>query len=149
MAPSPAESKKRSSTLGDEAIQRSSSSGTNKRLKTDSSTVRSSNNVRVVARVRPLSTKEINESAQEAIGVVPSLDRSTNISVNMNLSGRTTTSSANSPKLFEYDGAFGPNTTQQELYEQTVGDMVRTNIYQGFNVTVMAYGQTGSGKVSL
>ncbi|CAB9520959.1 Kinesin-like protein [Seminavis robusta] len=168
MASSPPGSKKRSSSSSsshdavEETLQRTSSSNStgssstssisNKRPKHDNSLASNSKkggqNVRVVARVRPLSSKEVNESSKEAIGVVPSLDRPTSVSVNMNLGGRSNSSnsSSNSPKLFEYDGSFGPATTQQEVYEHTVGDMIRTNIFKGFNVTVMAYGQTGSGK---
>ena len=98
------------------------SGGTAKRTKTLSNS--SAANVRVVARLRPLSTKEVNESSTEAIAAV----RGGTIRVDL-------ASRNNTPKTFEYDGAFGPNTTQQALYEHTIGDMVRTNTFKGFNTT--------------
>ena len=146
MAPSPNSKKRTLSGEEGQAAFTVSSSSTNKRLKQDSARSPGGQNVRVVARVRPLSKKEVNECSKEVIGVVPSLDRSTTISINAAIGSRG--GSNNSPKSFEYDGAFGPSTSQEELYEHTVGDLVRHNIFSGFNATVMAYGQTGSGKVS-
>ena len=148
--PPPSGRKKRSSddcdetTLGERNID-------NKRAKQGNSSSSSSSkkgdqNVRVVTRIRPLSTKEINESSHEAIRIVPSLDRSTTITVNTGMSGRS--GAINSPKTFDFDGAFGPDTTQAQFYNDAIGDMVTSNIFKGFNVTIMAYGQTGSGKVN-
>lgn len=127
-----------------EISTKSNSASSNKRIKHDTP---SGQNVRVVARIRPLSSKEIGENSKHAVSVVSSLDRPRTISINTAIGSHG--GSSNSPKSFEYDGAFGPSTSQKELYEHTVGDMVRNNIFKGFNVTVMAYGQTGSGKVRL
>eukprot|EP00979_Chaetoceros_neogracilis_P017332 scaffold10203_cov272-Chaetoceros_neogracile.AAC.31 len=95
-----------------------------------SSTCCSTQNIRVVTRIRPLSTKEINENSKES---VIALEKTKMIQVAKN-------------KDFAFDAVFGPNTTQREVYEQTAGDMIRSNLFKGFNVTVLAYGQTGSGK---
>lgn len=49
-------------------------------------------------------------------------------------------------KEFEYDAVFSPEATQKEVYERSVGDAVRRNIFRGYNTTIIAYGQSGSGK---
>jgi len=85
-------------------------------------------NVRVVVRIRPLSTKELNERSKEAISV----DQCT-VFIGKN-------------RNFEYDNVFTQGATQSDVYEKTAGDVIRTNIFKGFNVTILAYGQTGSGK---
>lgn len=86
--------------------------------------------IRVVTRVRPLSTKEINERAKESVKAIES---SKMIQVDKS-------------REFYFDSVFGPSTTQKQVYDQTAGDMIRNNLFKGFNVTVLAYGQTGSGK---
>jgi hypothetical protein len=49
-------------------------------------------------------------------------------------------------KVFDFDAVFAQDATQQEVYERSVGDAVRRNIFRGYNTTIIAYGQTGSGK---
>ncbi len=89
----------------------------------DESTVAAQNqNIRVVTRIRPLSQKELNEQSKET---VIAIERSHKIQVNKN-------------KNFTYDAVFGPKTTQKEVYELTAGDMIRNNLFKGFNVTVLA-----------
>ena len=83
-------------------------------------------NVRVVARLRPLSKKEIDEHSAEATKA----------------SGRQII--VEGQRNFEYDAVFGPQTTQEEVYKATAGDTVEKNIFRGFNVTILAYGQTGT-----
>lgn len=83
-------------------------------------------NVRVVARLRPLSKKEINENSTEATKAT----------------GRQII--VEGQRNFEYDAVFGPQTTQEEVYKATAGDTVEKNIFRGFNVTILAYGQTGT-----
>eukprot|EP00578_Thalassiosira_sp_NH16_P001528 CAMPEP_0181141098 /NCGR_PEP_ID=MMETSP1071-20121207/35646_1 /TAXON_ID=35127 /ORGANISM="Thalassiosira sp., Strain NH16" /LENGTH=1449 /DNA_ID=CAMNT_0023228073 /DNA_START=59 /DNA_END=4408 /DNA_ORIENTATION=+ len=101
-------------------------------------------NVRVVARVRPLSTKELNEKSGESILAHP---RQSNIRVvepdadAMNVGG-----GGDGKRKFEFDSVFGTDSTQQEVYENTCGDMISSSIFKGFNATILAYGQTGSGK---
>lgn len=88
-------------------------------------------NVRVVARVRPLSTKELD--SRECI----STSSSRLIRV------------LNEDKQFEFDSVFGPAASQEEVYAGTAGNMVKESIYRGFNGTILAYGQTGSGEFVL
>ena len=82
-------------------------------------------NVRVVARLRPLSKKEIDENSKEA-----TIASGKHIIVE-------------GQRNFEYDAVFGPQTTQEEVYKATAGNTVERNIFRGFNVTILAYGQTG------
>ena len=92
----------------------------------------SSQNVRVVARVRPLSAKEKSENSIEVIRCLPSTNT-------LAIDGAVN-------KTFEYDAVFPPSTSQSQVYEHTVGAMIRDNVVKGFNTTILAYGQTGSGK---
>lgn len=89
-----------------------------------------SQNVRVVARLRPLSTKERQEQSVETLKADPT---SSSIVVDTH-------------RTFEYDAVFDPSVSQEQVYAQTAGDTVKSNIFKGFNVTILAYGQTGSGK---
>ena len=105
-------------------------------------------NVRVVARVRPLSTKELNERSGESIVAYP---RQSNIRVVEPSSSHDSVDNVgdNNKRKFDFDSVFGPASTQQEVYENTCGDMISSSIFKGFNATILAYGQTGSGKVRL
>jgi len=49
-------------------------------------------------------------------------------------------------KVFDFDAVFSQDATQKEVYDRSVGDAVRRNIFRGYNTTIIAYGQTGSGK---
>lgn len=49
------------------------------------------------------------------------------------------------PKAFTFDGVFGPQTTQEAVYDAVVAPMV-ARFLEGVNATILAYGQTGSGK---
>ena len=48
-------------------------------------------------------------------------------------------------KTFEYDQVYGEQSTQAEIYENSVRGLVQ-GCFKGYNGTVLAYGQTGSGK---
>ncbi|KAJ7546786.1 hypothetical protein O6H91_08G054500 [Diphasiastrum complanatum] len=48
-------------------------------------------------------------------------------------------------KQYVFDVAFGPESTNKDVYEKTVSAMVG-GVIQGLNATVFAYGATGSGK---
>ena len=48
-------------------------------------------------------------------------------------------------RKYHFDRVYGPETTQEVLYETAVAPMV-DEVLQGFNCTVFAYGQTGTGK---
>ena len=86
-------------------------------------------NVRVVARLRPLSAKELSENSTEAITATPSP---------ANADG---TLLVDKSRRFEYDAVFHPKAAQAEVYEQTAGDSIQCSLFKGFNVTILAYGQ--------
>lgn len=86
-------------------------------------------NIRVVARIRPLSAKEVKESSKQAL-----------------IANLAANSIGVEKKGFVFDKVFQAAVTQKEVYEQTAGDMIQNHLFKGFNVTVLAYGQTGSGK---
>uniref|UniRef100_H2ZP56 Kinesin motor domain-containing protein n=1 Tax=Ciona savignyi TaxID=51511 RepID=H2ZP56_CIOSA len=48
-------------------------------------------------------------------------------------------------KSFTFDHVFDVDSTQQEIFERCVNDLVK-GCFDGYNATVLAYGQTGSGK---
>ena len=48
-------------------------------------------------------------------------------------------------KTYTFDGVFGPDATQAEVYESAIEPIVLETL-EGFNCTVFAYGQTGTGK---
>ncbi|RGB37434.1 P-loop containing nucleoside triphosphate hydrolase protein [Rhizophagus diaphanus] len=48
-------------------------------------------------------------------------------------------------QVFSFDNVFPPETTQEEIYDKAVENLVAKFI-EGFNVTILAYGQTSSGK---
>jgi hypothetical protein len=51
------------------------------------------------------------------------------------------------PNFHEYDAVFGPESTQEQVYQQSgAKQAVCKDLLQGFNCTILAYGQTGSGK---
>lgn len=48
-------------------------------------------------------------------------------------------------RMFKFDGVFGPNATQDEVFLETAAKMV-PYAFRGYNACCFAYGQTGSGK---
>ena len=46
---------------------------------------------------------------------------------------------------FKFAGVFGPNTTQEEVFNRVARDAVQSSM-NGYNNTIFAYGATGSGK---
>lgn len=48
------------------------------------------------------------------------------------------------PKLFEFDRVYGPDSSQELVYEDV--SAIITSCIDGYNVCLLAYGQTGSGK---
>ena len=86
------------------------------------------NRVKVGVRIRPLSSQEIEQGA--------------NTAATISKNNKTVSMSSRSNK-FDFDWAFGPNSTQKELYDATCKPLI-SNIFEGFNATVFAYGQTGN-----
>jgi Pyruvate/2-oxoacid:ferredoxin oxidoreductase delta subunit len=86
--------------------------------------------VRVFARARPMSKDEIKKKCK-FITTFPD---------EMSIQVQT----KNGPKAYNFDSCFGPNSTQEEVFEQSC-PLIQSAI-DGFNVCMFAYGQTGSGK---
>ncbi|XP_049819239.1 chromosome-associated kinesin KIF4-like isoform X2 [Aethina tumida] len=84
--------------------------------------------VKVAVRVRPLDTCEIQKGCKEIIDIIPENDQ---ILIH--------------EKTFTFNYVFGPESSQDEVYHRSVSGMI-TNLFKGYNVTILAYGQTGSGK---
>jgi len=92
-------------------------------------------NIRVVARVRPLPRKELNRR------------RSNNNYKNSLKEDENSGTIIVNKRKFQYDGVFGPEATQRDFYDKIdLQGMIHNNLFRGFNLTVIAYGQTGSGK---
>eukprot|EP00977_Amphora_coffeiformis_P005149 scaffold1087_cov154-Amphora_coffeaeformis.AAC.11 len=51
-----------------------------------------------------------------------------------------------SARSFSYDAVLTEDESQARVYQQTVGNAVRRNLFRGYNTTICAYGQVGSGK---
>lgn len=49
------------------------------------------------------------------------------------------------PQTFEFDGVFGPNATQEEVFNTVVKPVI-SDVLLGYSCTILAFGQTGSGK---
>ena len=95
--------------------------------------------IKVVFRVRPLSSKEkqngckIATIAHEKEGVIEIRDQSTSGS-----EGETS-------KAFTFDAVFSDKSSQRHIYDVCAAPVVKS-VLEGYNGTVFAYGQTGSGK---
>lgn len=85
--------------------------------------------VKVAVRVRPLNNREKLHQHQPCV----------------RLSSETNQLVIGKDKIFTFDYVLAPKTSQSDLYESCVHQLVQS-IFDGYNSTVFAYGQTGSGK---
>lgn len=90
-------------------------------------------NIRVYARVRPLSDKEVGDKKNHE---VMQFIRDGEL--------RIENSAKKQVHTFEFERVFRPESKQEEVFEE-VQDLI-TSVLDGFNVCIFAYGQTGSGK---
>ncbi|VDN06821.1 unnamed protein product [Thelazia callipaeda] len=84
--------------------------------------------IRVVVRVRPLSSREKAENSQECVQCFVEQNQ---IAIN--------------GKMFAFDSVFDPSTLQEVVYDICAAPLIE-KIFEGYNCTILAYGQTGSGK---
>lgn len=89
--------------------------------------------IRVYCRIRPFSKTEKAE-ADRAIACYKIFDEN-NIDIGV---------TKNKTKSYQFDSVFGPESTQDEVFEETKR-LIQSAI-DGYNVCIFAYGQTGSGK---
>lgn len=90
--------------------------------------------VKVMVRVRPLSTKELAMSCKPCVTV----DSDQQVTL-------TKPNDVEIQKMFTYDFVFGPDCPQAKIYEESSFALVE-NVVEGYNGTIFAYGQTGCGK---
>jgi kinesin family protein 3/17 len=104
----------------------------------DPSQGRSSENVRVVVRCRPLSRKEADRDCKQIVEV----DTNKNC---ITISNPNPASAEDPSKTFTFDSVFPPESTQADVYNDVARPIVE-NVLEGYNGTIFAYGQTGTGK---
>ncbi|RLN59278.1 hypothetical protein BBJ28_00013436 [Nothophytophthora sp. Chile5] len=96
-----------------------------------------SESVRVVVRIRPLSTKEQQDGRAY---IVQANKEQGEISL-----ANPEADAREPPKKFTFDAAIPPESSQQDVYAKAATDIVESVVH-GFNGTIFAYGQTGAGK---
>lgn len=89
-------------------------------------------NVKVVIRIRPLNSREVQEGARRCLAA--QIERSA-----------ITLEAKPKPKTYTYDFVADEDISQDEIF-QVVGKPITTSCMSGYNGTVFAYGQTGAGK---
>lgn len=89
--------------------------------------------IRVYCRIRPFSRTE----KEDAEKFVPCFKINDEMSI-------TVGHIKNRMKDYQFDSVFGPESTQDEVFEDTKR-LIQSAI-DGYNVCIFAYGQTGSGK---
>ena len=99
--------------------------------------------LKVVLRVRPFNSTEKAMQSRQAVNFV----NDKTIKVQQLQAGATeaTEDGTTTTSPFVFDKVFDMNSTQEEVYRDSVEDIVR-GVLAGFNGTVFAYGQSGSGK---
>ncbi|KAI8110594.1 hypothetical protein M9435_002268 [Picochlorum sp. BPE23] len=103
---------------------------------TNSSNLSSETNVQVIVRCRPRSEEEVEHRTPEVV-TCDALHKE--VQLTQSVGGKQFN------RKYHFDRVYGPETTQEMLYETAVAPMV-DEVLQGFNCTVFAYGQTGTGK---
>jgi len=88
--------------------------------------------IRVYARTRPLSSKDLREQAAFALTFPDEFTL------------EHPWKEEKKPRSYQFDSCFGGNTTQEEIFEDT--KYLVQSAVDGYNVCIFAYGQTGSGK---
>ncbi|KAK4884404.1 hypothetical protein RN001_000675 [Aquatica leii] len=86
--------------------------------------------VQVAVRIRPLVVSEISRGCQDILEVFTDINQ---IRIK------------DSDKAFTFNHVCDTLTSQDTFYDTCVKHLV-SNLFKGYNVTILAYGQTGSGK---
>ncbi|CAK4072061.1 unnamed protein product [Aphanomyces euteiches] len=98
---------------------------------------KSDESVRVMVRIRPMSTKEKQDGRQVVTGA--SFERA-EVTIS-NPAG----AASEPPKAFTFDAAFGSESTQQQVYDTAATAIVEA-VMDGYNGTIFAYGQVAITK---
>ena len=109
-------------------------SGTNPPNSTSSSSSSNAgsncNHIKVVCRIRPANTRELNGGLRQSVHA-----KESNIVAN----------TKPEPRSFTFDYSAGESVTQEEIFNE-VGIPITKSCVEGYNGTILCYGQTGSGK---
>lgn len=100
---------------------------------------KSTGNVMVVCRARPLNNKELDKGAKCCLEFHKDQK---NIAINMATEGGSSPYGSN---RFQFDHVFDMKSTQKEVYDVAARPII-DSVLDGFNGTIFAYGQTSSGK---
>uniref|UniRef100_A0A8B9KPD7 Kinesin family member 18A n=1 Tax=Astyanax mexicanus TaxID=7994 RepID=A0A8B9KPD7_ASTMX len=108
--------------------------------------------VKVVVRVRPLNSKEVDGNLSKVVQVVdshmlvfdPKVEEVTFFR-GQKVGNRDVRKRANKDLKFVFDRVFGEDSSQVEVFENTTKGVV-DGVLNGYNCTVFAYGATGAGK---
>jgi hypothetical protein len=117
-------------------------------------------NIHVFCRIRPLLGVEVKRGEKD--GFVSIQDEHSIVAF-QSLSGVPALSGVSKKIKFSFNGVFGPDSSQAEVFDRTARNVVEgeaipncstvtqttfacAGIMQGYNGTVFAYGQSGSGK---
>lgn len=94
--------------------------------------------VQVVVRCRPMDEKENARNCTRVVQIIGSRGA-------VEIRNPREDASKDAVKVFSFDSVYDWNSTQQDIYEETVRPLV-SSVLDGFNGTIFAYGQTGTGK---
>ncbi|KUF97790.1 hypothetical protein AM588_10009795 [Phytophthora nicotianae] len=100
-------------------------------------------NIRVFCRVRPVQPVEM-KSEQSALAVFFRDNDHESLDLFVGSEAGDKASQVGQKHAFEFDHVFQPESTQEQVFEQTRALVV--SALDGYNVCIFAYGQTGSGK---
>ena len=93
--------------------------------------------VKVVIRVRPMSTKELTDNRETVVHMKQG-PKNGEVFVNK--------PDDNEPeKQFTFDNVYDDKAAQKDIYLDCAAKIV-ANVLEGYNGTIFAYGQTGTGK---
>lgn len=121
-------------------VEPSNSTNENTSERSDSQTLQT---IKVYLRIKPVPKKlKLTEEQQEAYKVINSTTLVTKLPIlDNNISCvKQSKSNENVSKKFTFSQTFGPETTQLELFEQTVQQQM-IDFLAGHNCTIMTYGK--------
>lgn len=99
-------------------------------------------NMRVIVRIRPLSTDESSDGLRSCVAAVGGKV----VAISKRGAKHAVLRSQRSVTHdYQFDAVFGPTATQHEVYESAAKPFV-ADLLDGYNATVFAYGATGAGK---
>jgi len=101
-------------------------------------------NIRVVARFRPLNSKEL-EAGDESVVTFPENQSDREVSLWTKEKSNKGSKGEKKERKFTFDKILNPTVTQSQVYDATAKNIVK-DVLSGYNGTIIAYGQTSSGK---